>query len=128
MMTPLMCLAVAVYFEARGEPLDGQYAVADVVMNRVEDSRYPDTVCGVVFEPKAFSFTHDGKPDSLPKGTTRASETALTVASEVLDGYRLGITSTHYHTVSVSPYWNKHFDYDGKIGYHLFYTNNTKYK
>ena len=125
-MTALMCLAVAVYFEARGEPLQGQYAVAEVVMNRVEDARYPDTVCGVVFEPKAFSFTHDGKPDRLPD--TPAAQRALEIASDVLQGVRSGITSTHYHAAYVRPYWRKHFTVDGQVGNHVFYTNTTPYK
>lgn len=127
-MTPLMCLSVAIYFEARGEPIDGQKAVAEVVMNRVEDGRYPDTICGVVFQKNQFSFTEDGKPDRLPKKPTRASKRAKKVAQEVLEGDTIGITSTHYHTVSVSPYWKGYFDLDGKIGNHIFYTNNTKYK
>lgn len=139
-MTSLMCLAVAVFFEARGEPTTGQYAVAEVIMNRVEDDRYPDTVCGVVFEDSQFSFTHDGKPDRLPRVATRASNSskaavlayaaqkAKTVASDVLDGYRIGITSTHYHTVSVDPFWAEHFELDGMIGNHLFYTNTTQYR
>lgn len=127
-MTSLMCLAVAVFFEARGEPTTGQYAVAEVIMNRVEDDRYPDTVCAVVFEDSQFSFTHDGKPDSLPRVATRASKRAKRVASEVLEGYRIGITSTHYHTVSVDPFWAEHFELDGMIGNHLFYTNTTQYR
>lgn len=125
-MTSLMCLAVAVYFEARGEPLQGQYAVAEVVMNRVADDRYPDTVCGVVFERKAFSFTHDGKSDRLPD--TPAAEKAMEVATNVMAGLKMGITSTHYHTVHVKPYWRKHFALDGLVGDHLFYTNTTPYK
>ena len=127
-MTQLCCLAVAVFFEARGETTMGQYAVAEVVMNRVEDPRYPDTVCDVVFEDRQFSFTHDGRPDRLPRIPTRASRQARTVASDVLDGYRIGISSTHYHTVSVDPFWNEHFELDGKIGNHLFYTNETNYR
>lgn len=138
-MTSLMCLAVAVFFEARGETTMGQYAVAEVVMNRVEDPRYPDTVCDVVFEDRQFSFTHDGRPDRLPRLPTRASlstysasqlaaRKARTVASDVLGGYRMGISSTHYHTVSVDPFWNEHFELDGKIGNHLFYTNETNYR
>lgn len=138
-MTSLMCLAVAVFFEARGETTMGQYAVAEVVMNRVEDPRYPDTVCDVVFEDRQFSFTHDGRPDRLPRLPTRASlstysaaqlaaRKARTVASDVLDGYRIGISSTHYHTVSVDPFWNEYFELDGKIGNHLFYTNETNYR
>ena len=127
-MSPLMCLAVAVFFEARGEPTMGQYAVAEVIMNRVEDDRYPDTVCGVVFQDHQFSFTHDGRPDRLPKIPTIASVKSRRVASNVLNGYRIGITSTHYHTVSVEPFWKDNFELDGKIGNHLFYTNETEYR
>ena len=125
-MTPLMCMAVAVYFEARGEPLQGQYAVAEVVMNRVADERYPDTVCGVVFERKAFSFTHDGKPDRLPK--TPAGEKAMEVATNVMAGLKMGITSTHYHATYVKPYWTSHFELAATFGDHIFYTNTTRYK
>lgn len=127
-MTPLMCLSVAIYFEARGEPIDGQKAVAEVVMNRVEDGRYPDTICGVVFQKNQFSFTEDGKPDRLPKKPTRASNRAKKVAQEVLEGDTLGITSTHYHTASVKPYWKDYFELDGRIGNHIFYTNTTEYR
>ena len=127
-MTSLMCLAVAVFFEARGEPLDGQYAVAEVIMNRVEDSRYPDTVCGVVFQDRQFSFTHDGKPDRLPRIATRASQMAKIVAKDVLSGHQIGISSTHYHTLSVNPFWANYYDLDGLVGNHVFYTNNTPYR
>lgn len=124
-MKSLMCLAVAIYFEARSEPIDGQLAVAEVVMNRVEDGRYPDTICDVVFADSAFSFTRDGKPDRLPKKDTEAKRKALQIASSVMHGSRVGVTSTHYHTVSVEPFWSSHYDYDGIIGHHMFYTNNT---
>ena len=125
-MTALTCLAVAIFFEARGEPLEGQYAVADVILNRVEDTRYPDDVCSVVFEPYAFSFTHDGKADRLPK--TAAANASMEVAKSVMDGIRLGLTSTHYHATYVKPFWVAHFDADGQIGNHVFYTNQTPYK
>ena len=125
-MIGLTCLAVAIYFEARSEPVAGQEAVAAVVLNRVEDERYPDDICSVVFEPKAFSFTHDGKSDRLPKN--EAAEVAMSVAKEALDGKKMSITSTHYHTTSIKPFWASHFDLEGKVGSHLFYTNNTPYK
>lgn len=127
-MTSLMCLALVVYFEARGETTMGQYAVAEVVMNRVEDKRYPNTVCGAVFEDRQFSFTHDGKPDRLPSRNTKAKRKALQIASDVLGGSRMGMSSTHYHTTAVEPYWASHYDRDGRVGRHVFYTNNTKYK
>lgn len=125
-MTDIMCLAIAIYFEARGEPYMGQRAVANVVINRVEDHRYPDTVCGVVFEKKAFSFTHDGKSDKMKN--KKAKVKAMELSKLTLEGDLLGITSTHYHATYVSPFWAKHYKFDGKIGVHVFYTNDTKFK
>ncbi len=126
MMTPLLCLATCIYFEARGESLSGQRAVASVILNRKEDSRYPNTVCGVVWEPKQFSFTHDGKPEKMYE--VEARETAMQVAEEALQGNGLNITSTHYHSHKVMPYWKTHYKLDGRVGNHLFYTNETPYK
>jgi spore germination cell wall hydrolase CwlJ-like protein len=60
------CLALNVYFEARNQDTDGQILVAEVTMNRVADDRFPDEICAVVWQNKAFSWTHDGKPD-VPK-------------------------------------------------------------
>ena len=125
-MTPLLCMATAIYFEARGENLMGQRAVAQVVINRVEDSRYPDTVCDVVWETKQFSFTHDGKPEKMYE--VEAREKAMQVAEEALQGNGLNITSTHYHSNKVMPYWKTHYKLDGRFGNHLFYTNETPYK
>jgi len=125
-MTPLLCLATAIYFEARGENHDGQMAVAQVVVNRMVDDRYPDTICGVVWEPKQFSFTHDGKPEKMYE--VEARETAMQVAEEALQGNGLNITSTHYHSTGVKPYWRKHYKLDGRVDNHYFYTNETPYK
>jgi len=128
-MSPLMCLAVVIFFEARGETIDGQYAVAEVVMNRVTDQRYPDTVCDVVFEKSAFTGAKkSGLPKTNNKITVEAKNRAVEIAQDVLDGNTLGITSTHYHEASVEPFWISSYDLDGKIGSHLFYTNNTLYK
>ena len=125
-MTALLCLALAIYHEGRGENLTGQRAVASVVLNRVQDPRYPDTVCGVVWEPKQFSFTHDGKPEKMYE--VEAREKAMQVAEEALQGNGLNITSTHYHSNKVRPYWKTHYKLDGRVGNHLFYTNETPYK
>lgn len=125
-MTPDICLAAAIFFEAGVEPTEGKYAVGQVVLNRVEDHRYPDTVCGVVYEANAFSFTHDGKSDKIPKGIN--AESSKEVASDLLSNVTYPITSTHYHANYVDPYWNKHFTKDITIGNHIFYTNKTKYK
>ncbi|QGH74753.1 cell wall hydrolase domain protein [Bacteriophage DSS3_PM1] len=130
-MTPTMCLAMALYFEVRGEmkhnPHPG-YAVAEVIMNRVEDRRWPDNVCAVIQQDKGpkphdcqFSFYCDGKSDKM--GDVKAREQSIAIAKDVLAGERpLGITSNHYHTDKVNPSWNKRMEFDGLIGGHLFFT------
>ena len=127
-MLGLECLAVAIFFEARDQPIEGQYAVAEVVMNRVEDPRWPNTICGVVFQRKQFSFTHDGKSDRMEKYTKndaiewRAMLQARTIAKQVFDEGYTEMTSTHYHALSASPSWAKGYKRDGRIGDHVFYT------
>tara|TARA_R110002167_G_scaffold18630_3_gene69536 strand:- start:1083 stop:1478 length:396 start_codon:yes stop_codon:yes gene_type:complete len=126
-MTPLFCLAAAIFFESRDQPLSGQQAVAEVVITRVESPRFPDTVCGVVFQKKQFSFTHDGLSDNFRKHTgnvfdRQAIDIAETIANSALKGDRLGGTSTHYHTTSVKPFWAKYYEVQGRIGDHIFYT------
>ena len=131
-MTPLMCMAVAVFFEARGEHYQGKEAVANVIINRVEDIRYPNSVCGVVSEHKAFSYTHDGLSDDPTHHTGYRDKIAWVeaqgVAKDALEGNLLGMTSTHYHTTNVLPFWAKHYSLDTRVGNHLFYTNDTPYK
>jgi spore germination cell wall hydrolase CwlJ-like protein len=126
-MTPLMCLATAIFFEARDQSITGQEMVAEVVMNRVAHEKFPDTVCGVVYQPKAFSFTHDGLPDDMFQYDTyydkKAMETALQIGQDYLhNNQSLGSASTHYHTTEVSPYWKDFFIVDGVVGDHIFYT------
>jgi len=131
-MDPITCLAVALFFETRGEPQEGMEAVANVIINRVEDSRYPDTVCGVVWEPYAFSYTHDGLHDDPKRHTGYQDKLAWVqsqeVAEDALRGNLLGITSTHYHATNVLPFWAEHYSLDTRVGNHLFYTNETPYK
>jgi spore germination cell wall hydrolase CwlJ-like protein len=112
MISSAICLAAAVFFEARDQPLEGQYAVAEVVMNRVSSDRWPDDICGVVYQDKQFSFTHDGKSDDYNKYSTNVGDRQA----------RLNLTSTHYHATYVSPYWTNHYHLDGRIGDHIFYT------
>ena len=131
-MTPLTCLAVAIFFEARAEPIEGMEAVANVIINRVEDSRYPDTVCDVVWEPKQFSWTHDGLTDDPEAHTGHQDKlawvTSQQVAEEALRGDLMGITSTHYHAEYVLPFWTDIYSKDGVVGTHVFYTNTTEYR
>lgn len=124
-MTPLLCLMSAIFFEARDQPITGMELVAEVVMNRVEHSSFPDTVCDVVYEQGQFSFANDGYVSMYdhddPEDRT-ARHIAREVALAYLNGDRLGSTSTHYHTTSVAPEWKYEFAVNGKVGEHIFYT------
>ena len=145
----LYCLAMNIYFEARSEPIAGQYAVADVVLNRVNDARYPNSICEVVLQgpvreswktkkdpdlPKEerkfnpvkhkcqFSWYCDGKADKVRDGDAwrKAQEIAYRIVNE--SKFR-GVTesSTHYHATYVSPKWAPQLDLVGRIGTHIFY-------
>lgn len=120
---PLICLAAVIHFEARSEPLDAQAAVAGVVLERVESTRYPDTICEVALQRKQFSAFNKGVPQLKDR---RAWDTSLMVARMVLDDPD-GVVpikgATHYHTTWVSPYWSKSFDRLGQSGDHIFYVS-----
>lgn len=121
------CLTKAVYFEARGEPIKGQFGVAEVVLNRVDSSIFPDTVCGVVNQGShrrdacQFSFTCDGVPEKVHN--TAAYERAGKIARLLLDGAPRKVTdgATYFHTRWVHPAWSHRFKHTTTIGAHLFY-------
>ena len=115
----LECLTEAVYFESRGEPLSGQKAVAEVIMNRVDDPRFPKSVCGVVNQSGQFSYR--GNVGKMRKGA--AFTTAQRVAQEALSGAPRALTdgATYFHTTKVRPSWSKRFTRTTKIGAHVFY-------
>lgn len=129
MTLELACLALAVYFEARSEPWEGQLAVAQVVMQRVEDSRFPGTVCDVVYhggeKPRfrcQFSWYCDGRPDT--PYNTEAWEYAQIVASAALDGTRIaGMEGAlWYHATWIDPpWWAWNLCPVKTIGKHTFY-------
>jgi spore germination cell wall hydrolase CwlJ-like protein len=101
------CLAQNVYFEARGESKVGQYAVADVVLNRVLSDAYPTNICDVVKQKHQFSWFWDDKSDN-PVWHSRAWYESYKVASTILHDQKfLGITNgaTHYHANYVNPSW-----------------------
>ena len=111
----LMCLALNVYHEARSDDMIGQYAVAHVVMNRVQSDRYPDTTCDVVHQGYSkgkhkcqFSWYCDGKSDT-PREEVHWLY-AKVVAHNVVYGYHEDNTdgATHYHANYVRPWWRKH--------------------
>lgn len=119
------CLTKALYFEARGESLKGQFAVAEVILNRVDSPDYPNTVCGVVEQGGnggcQFSYSCDGARDVMRD--REASETAGRIARLMLDGAPRSLTygATHFHTRSVNPSWSHRFEKTASIGAHLFY-------
>jgi len=122
------CLAEALYFEARGEGIDGQIAVAEVILNRVDSARYPDTVCDVIYQGTGalhrcqFSYACDGRKEVI--GEPRAYERVGKIAALMLeDDAPRSLTggATHYHTKSVNPRWAKVYPRTVTIGYHHFY-------
>tara|TARA_R110001606_G_scaffold362240_1_gene516008 strand:- start:789 stop:1211 length:423 start_codon:yes stop_codon:yes gene_type:complete len=118
----LVCLSLNVYHEARDQPLEGQIAVAQVTMSRVASDVFPDDVCGVVWQPSQFSWTHDGKSDK-PK-EKKAWETAKAIAQIVSTNDIKDETTgaTDYHADYVAPYWAKGYYHTVTIGTHIFYT------
>ncbi|WP_298096085.1 cell wall hydrolase [Brevundimonas sp.] len=123
----LDCLTQAAYYEARGEGRDGMRAVAQVVLNRVRHSAFPNSVCGVVFQGAGrrtgcqFSFTCDG---SMRGPVNQAAwNRARAVASAALSGAVFaGVgNATHFHTTAVSPAWRHSLVPVGQVGDHMFY-------
>ena len=122
------CLAEAIYFEARGEPVRGQMAVAQVVLNRAFSGKYPNTVCGVVYQNNhrrlacQFTFACDRNPDRVREPDMW--ERAKTIAGEMLDG-KLWLPevgkATHYHAYWVRPGWVREMNKLQKLGVHTFY-------
>lgn len=125
----MTCLAEAVYYEARGESIDGQRAVAEVVLRRTRDHRFPSTVCGVVYQGAhkrnacQFSFACDGI------GHGRRDKTAWKRAVEVAayettgEGRLVDATAgaQYFHTTKVNPPWSRRFIRTARIGSHIFY-------
>ncbi|WP_299359274.1 cell wall hydrolase [uncultured Paracoccus sp.] len=115
----LKCLSEAIYFEARGEPQAGQRAVAEVILNRVDDPRFPKSVCGVINQRGQFSY----KGNSTRIRNSAAYDRATRIAQEALSGAPRTLTSgaTYFHTTKVSPSWSKRFTRTTRIGAHIFY-------
>lgn len=118
------CLTQAIYFEARGESLEGQIAVAEVILNRADSPLYPRTVCGVVKQRGGggcqFSYVCRGTTKMREK---TARDLAGRIARAMLDGAPRVLTdgATHFHTRGVKPSWSKRFAKTAAIGSHLFY-------
>ena len=116
----LDCLARNVYYEARGEAIAGQYAVAEVTMNRMSSRYYPKTVCDVVYQKDAFSWTGQRGLEA-PAGAEwhRARKVAEEVYYQKRAPTLHGVT--HYHATYVRPDWSKERQRVARIGRHVFY-------
>ena len=123
----LQCMTAAIYYEAGNEPLDGQRAVAQVVLNRMRSPIYPHSVCGVVYQGSErktgcqFTFTCDGSLARTPSTAGWARAGAVAIAA--LSGYVYAPVgwATHYHADYVVPYWAQTLDKVATIGRHIFY-------
>jgi hypothetical protein len=121
------CLAEALYFEARGESVKGQFAVAEVILNRVANARFPNTVCGVIYQGTGkkfqcqFTYSCDGNSEVINERAAYAQ--VGKIAKITLDGDTQHLTggATYYHTNAVRPYWSRVFSLTTTIGVHRFY-------
>jgi spore germination cell wall hydrolase CwlJ-like protein len=116
------CLATAVYFEARGESLEGQLAVAHVVMNRASSGRYPPDWCGVVKQPAQFSFVRHGEfpyVDTNSAAWEKAEAIAELAAANIVPS--VGSDVLWYHADYVAPAWRHSLQEVQQIGAHIFY-------
>ena len=129
-----LCLAMAVYYEARSESRDAQMAVAEVILNRVNSPKFPNTICEVVKQGLKdangnmrrnkcqFSWYCDGKNDS-PQNKDLWVHAQTLAWNVVENGKYRGLTegATHYHATYVNPRWARDFALVGRIGAHIFY-------
>jgi spore germination cell wall hydrolase CwlJ-like protein len=117
------CLASAIYFEARGEPIEGQLAVAEVVLNRTRSGRYPATICAVVRQPAQFSFVRRGViPRADPNCEHWRRAIAIARIAEAGEARLLPDTVLWYHANYVSPGWGRRLSRTTRIGAHIFYS------
>ena len=118
----MTCLATAVYFEARGESLDGQLAVARVVMNRAASGKYPPDWCSTVKQPWQFSFVQKGRfppVDTDCVAWRRAQAIAKLAAANIVSNLDKDVL--WYHADYVAPSWGRRLARVSKIGVHIFY-------
>ncbi len=126
------CLSEALYFEARGESVKGQFAVAEVILNRVDDPDFPNKVCSVVNQGTGrkyacqFTYTCDGIKEVISE--PRAYERVKKVAKLMVNGTPRTLTdgATYYHTKSVNPSWSRKFARTTTIGVHYFYRRHVR--
>ena len=129
------CLASNIYWEARNQSLEGKLAVAQVTLNRVESSKYPNTICGVVTQTRyypsgridlhscQFSWYCDGIKDEPIETWGFSYDESFNLAVNFLEKRPMDVTdgSTHYHSVKVEPYWSSTLNKTTQIEEHIFY-------
>ena len=118
----MRCLAQAVYFEARGEPLDGQLAVAEVVISRSQSGHFPADYCSVVTQPAQFSFVRRGvipRPDTASAAWERAKAIAQIAHQDLWDTDAKG--AMFFHAAYVKPKWAHRKTALARIDTHVFY-------
>ena len=126
------CLALAIYHEARNQPLDGRIAVAAVVLNRVRTGAYPNSICAVIFDRCQFSWVCDRRKQYNPEFHAnvierRAWRDSVQLANDIIVNYNrrtfVDITqgATFFHAVYVRPHWRNHKTVTLRIGAHIFY-------
>ena len=126
------CLSEALYFEARGESLRGQFAVTEVILNRVDSANFPNSVCEVINQGTGkrfqcqFTYTCDGRAEIIREPA--AYQSVAKVARAALDGAPRILTdgATYYHTNAVRPRWSRRFNRTATIGVHYFYKPPTR--
>tara|TARA_B100001093_G_scaffold416239_1_gene406840 strand:+ start:565 stop:1209 length:645 start_codon:yes stop_codon:yes gene_type:complete len=122
------CLAQALYFEARGESIQGQFAVAEVILNRMDSKNFPNSICGVVNQGSSkrhrcqFSYMCDGQYEVVRE--KKAFEISGKIARIMMRGAPRNLTNgaTFYHSQNVLPRWSLRFHKTASIGLHEFYT------
>lgn len=122
----LQCLTEALYYEARGEGAQGQRAVAEVIMNRVDHPRFPKTVCGVVNQRGQFSYKGNVSGRMHERGAyNRAKNIALAALSGAAPR-NLTSGATYFHTPAVRPAWSRKFERTARIGSQIFYRSDRR--
>ena len=115
----LNCLAIGVYFEAKGEPLAGQLAVAEVILNRTTSGRFPRSVCSVIVQPGQFSFIRGGRLPSPPANAQWRKALAVAQVAQK-DLWESPVSNAlFFHARYVSPGWKR--ERAGTVGNHIFY-------
>lgn len=114
------CLAGAIYFEAKNQSLEGQHAVAEVILNRTGSGRFPSSICGVVYQPSQFSFIRGGRMPSTNRNSTAWHEAVAVARVALEDRWETAASDAlFFHATHVSPRWR--LKRVATIGNHIFY-------